>query len=119
LPLGNVAFRAALSQAVAGALAALLVYALSLDAADWLDPEEKLNPVTRVLAAAAIAVMFAFAPGVVIVCNRAEVYALQTALSLAALWLAVRAARGRDARLALLAAVLIGLGVANHSLLAD
>jgi len=52
------------------------------------------------------------------VCNRAEVYALQTALSLAALWLAVRAARGHDARLALLAAVLIGLGVANHSLLA-
>ena len=118
LPLGNVAFRAALSQAVAGALAALLVYALSLDAADWLDPEEKLDPLTRVLAAAAIAVMFAFAPGVVIVCNRAEVYALQTALSLAALWLAVRAARGRDARPALLAAVLIGLGVANHSLLA-
>jgi len=43
---------------------------------------------------------------------------LQTALSLAALWLALRAARGRDARPALVAAVLIGLGVANHSLLA-
>ncbi len=68
--------------------------------------------------AAATALMFAFAPGVVIVCNRAEVYAVQTALSLAALWLAVRAARGRDARPALVAAVLIGLGVANHSLLA-
>jgi Protein of unknown function (DUF2723) len=118
LPLGNVAFRAALSQAVAGALAALLVYALSLDVADWLDPEEKLDPITRVLVAAAIAVMFAFAPGVVIVCNRAEVYALQTALSLAALWTALRASRARDARLALLAALLIGLGVANHSLLA-
>jgi hypothetical protein len=118
LPLGNVAFRAALSQAVAGALAALLVYALTLDAADWLDPEEKLDPITRVLVAAATALMFAFAPGVVIVCNRAEVYALQTALSLAALWLALRAARGRDARLALVAAVLIGLGLANHSLLA-
>ncbi len=118
LPLGNVAFRAAISQGVAGTLAALLVYALSLDAADWLDPEEKLDPITRVLVAAAAAVMFAFAPGVVIVCNRAEVYALQTALSLAALWLALRAARGRDARPALVAAVLIGLGVANHSLLA-
>jgi hypothetical protein len=118
LPLGNVAFRAALSQAVAGALAALLVYALTLAAADWLDPEEKLDPITRVLVAAATALMFAFAPGVVIVCNRAEVYALQTALSLAALWLALRAARTRDARLALVAAVLIGLGVANHSLLA-
>ena len=40
LPLGNVAFRAALSQAFAGALAALLVYALTLDAADWLDPDQ-------------------------------------------------------------------------------
>ena len=118
LPLGNVAFRAALAQGAAGALAAVLVYALSLDTADWLDPEAKLDPITRGLVAAATAVVFAFAPGVVIVCNRAEVYALQTALSLAALWLALRAARGRDARPALLAAVLIGLGVANHSLLA-
>ena len=118
LPLGDVAFRAALSQGAAGALAALFVYALSLEVADWLDPEERLDPITRVLVAAAIAVMFAFAPGVVIVCNRAEVYALQTALSLAALWLALRAARDRDARPALVAAVLIGLGVANHSLLA-
>jgi hypothetical protein len=118
LPLGNVAFRAALSQGTAGALAALLVYALTLDAADWLDPEERLDPIARVLVAAATALMFAFAPGVVIVCNRAEVYALQTALSLAALWLALRAARSRDARPALVAAILIGLGVANHSLLA-
>jgi hypothetical protein len=118
LPLGNVAFRAALSQGTAGALAALLVYALSLGTADWLDLDDKLDPITRVLVAAAIAMMFAFAPGVVIVCNRAEVYALQTALSLAALWLALRAAHGRDARPALVAAVLIGLGVANHSLLA-
>jgi hypothetical protein len=118
LPLGNVAFRAAISQGTAGALAALLVYALTLDAADWLDPEERLDPIARVLVAAATAVMFAFAPGVTIVCNRAEVYALQTALSLAALWLALRAARSRDARPALVAAILIGLGVANHSLLA-
>ena len=118
LPLGNVAFRAAISQGTAGSLTALVVYALTLDVADWLDPEDRLDPITRVLVAAATAVMFAFAPGVVIVCNRAEVYALQTALSLAALWLALRAARNHDARPALVAAVLIGLGVANHSLLA-
>ncbi|HEX7599845.1 MAG TPA: DUF2723 domain-containing protein [Polyangia bacterium] len=150
LPLGNVAFRAALSQAFAGALAALLVYALTLDAADWLDPghsrgesassarrgpsreglgtlpgfpcqsrgEGTLPGLTRVLLAAATALMFAFAPGVVVVSNRAEVYALQTALSLAALWLSIRAATSCDARPALVAAVLIGLGVANHSLLA-
>jgi len=118
LPLGNVAFRAALAQGTAGALAACLVYALALDAADWLDPDGRLDRLTRVLMAAATALMFAFAPGVVIVSNRAEVYALQTALSLAALWLAVRATTSQDARPALLAALLIALGVANHSLIA-
>ena len=118
LPLGNVAFRAALSQAFAGSLAAVLVYALTLDAADWLDSNRHVPPLTRVLLAAGTALMFAFAPGVVIVSNRAEVYALQTALSLAALWLALRATARHDARPALAAALLIGLGVANHSLLA-
>ncbi len=45
-------------------------------------------------------------------------YALQTALSLAALWFAVRACAEDDARPALLAAFLIGFGVGNHSLVA-
>jgi hypothetical protein len=118
LPLGNVAFRAALAQATAGALAACLVYALTLEAAEVLDAEGKLSLLSRVIMAAATALMFAFAPGVVIVSNRAEVYALQTALSLAALWLAVRAAARQDARPALVAGLLIALGVANHSLIA-
>jgi hypothetical protein len=118
LPLGNVAFRAALAQATAGALAACLVYALTLECAEALDAEGKLSPLTRVIMAAATALMFAFAPGVVIVSNRAEVYALQTALSLAALWFALRAAARQDARLALIAGFLIALGVANHSLIA-
>jgi hypothetical protein len=118
LPLGNVAMRAALSQATAGALAACLVYALTLEVAKALDAEGKLSTLTRVIMAAATALMFAFAPGVVIVSNRAEVYALQTALSLAALWLALRAAARQDARPALVAGFLIALGVANHSLIA-
>jgi hypothetical protein len=118
LPLGNVAFRAALAQATAGALAACLVYALTLQAAEALDSDERLSPLTRATLAAATALMFAFAPGVVIVSNRAEVYALQTALSLAALWLAVRAATRQDARPALVAGFIIALGVANHSLIA-
>jgi hypothetical protein len=118
LPLGNVAFRAALAQATAGALAACLVYALTLETAQALDPDRRLTPLTRVTLAVATALMFAFAPGVVIVSNRAEVYALQTALSLSALWFAVRAATRQDARLALVAGFLIALGVANHSLIA-
>ncbi len=118
LPLGNVAFRAGLAQAVAGAWAALLVYLLVLEAAACLIPEGKLEVRARVLVAVGAALIFGFAPGVIMAANRPEVYALQTALSLGALWLALRAWRTRDARGALVAGLLIGLGVANHSLLA-
>ena len=119
LPLGGVAFKVALSQAVAGALAVTLVYLLVLDAACRLTVvEEGSNQATHTVIAAAAALAFAFAPGVVIVANRAEVYATQTALSLAALWAALRAHDESDRRWALLAAMLIGLGVGNHSLVA-
>lgn len=118
LPLGSVAFRAGLAQAVAGALAALLVYLLVLEAGAHLDRDNKVGVTARVLLAAGTALIFGFAPGVIIAANRPEVYALQTALSLAALWLALRGWRTRDARPTLIAGFLIGLGVANHSLVA-
>jgi hypothetical protein len=119
LPLGSVAFKVALSQAAAGALAAVLVFFLVLELTEKLAvvaATHEGNDGARVLVAAAAALAFAFAPGVVNVSNRAEVYAVQTALSLAALWFAVRAYG--DARLLLVAALLIGLGVGNHSLVA-
>jgi hypothetical protein len=119
LPLGNIAFKVALSQAAAGALAVVLVYALVLDGVRTLPfVTEALGGKTRVLVAAAAAMAFAYAPGVVMVSNRAEVYATQSALSLLALWLALRAHAAEDARPAFVAAVLIGLGVGNHSLVA-
>jgi hypothetical protein len=119
LPLGSVAFKVALSQAAAGALAAVLVFLLVLDAAQTLDfVTKKTNEIARVAIAAATAMAFAYAPGIVIVSDRAEVYAVQTALSLGALWLALRAYATTDARPAFLAALLIGLGVGNHSLVA-
>ncbi|HEY5282297.1 MAG TPA: DUF2723 domain-containing protein [Polyangia bacterium] len=119
LPFGSVAFKVALSQAAAGALAAALVYLLVLDGAQTLDVvTEATDEYVRIPVAAAAALAFAYAPGVVIVSNRAEVYAVQTALSLGALWLALRAHAKTDARLALVAALLIGLGVGNHSLVA-
>jgi hypothetical protein len=118
LPLGNVAFRAGLAQAVAGALAALLVYLLVLEAGTHLDRDNKVGVTARVLLASGTALIFGFAPGVIIAANRPEVYALQTALSLAALWFALRGWRARDARPTLVAGFLIGLGVANHSLVA-
>jgi hypothetical protein len=119
LPLGNVAFKVALSQAAAGALAAVLVYLLVLEAAGTLAfVVETTGVKTRALVAAAAALAFAYAPGVVIVSDRAEVYASGTALSLGALWLVLRAHAKGDARLAFLAALLIGLGIGNHSLVA-
>jgi hypothetical protein len=119
LPLGSVAFKVALSQAAAGALAAVLVFLLVLETLKTLAfVTESTDEKSRVVVAAASALAFAYAPGVVMVSNRAEVYAVQTALSLGALWLALRAHARADARPAFVAALLIGLGVGNHSLVA-
>jgi hypothetical protein len=117
MPLGGVAFKVALSQAVAGALAAVLVFLLVLDLAEKLPVvTENTREPMRLLLAAAAALAFAYAPGVVIVSDRPEVYATQSALSLAALWLAIRS--DEDPRRAFLAALVIGFGVGNHSLVA-
>ncbi len=117
LPMGGAAFKVALSQAAAGALAAVLVFLLVLDLAERLPVvAQNTREPMRLLLAAAAALAFAFAPGVVIVSDRPEVYATQTALSLAALWLAIRAAE--DPRRAFLAALLVGFGIGNHSLVA-
>jgi len=119
LPSGSVAFKVALSQAAAGALAAVMVFLLTLEATRKLAVvSESISERARSGVAAAAALAFAFAPGVVIVSSRAEVYALQTALSLGALWLALRAYASADARHAFLAAMLIGFGVGNHSMVA-
>ena len=116
LPFGTMAFKVALGQAVAGAIAAVLVYYLVLAAGAELAVTSTLRPLVRELLAAAAALAFAFAPGVVIVCDRPEVYATQTALSLGAILVALRA--NDDRRPLLLAAFLIAIGVGNHSLIA-
>lgn len=119
LPLGGIAFKVALSQAAAGALAAMLVFALIYEAGSRTRVvRENVGPLVRAVLAAAAALAFAYAPGVVIVSNRPEVYAVQTALSLAALWLGLRASSDGDGRAACVAALCIGLGVGNHSLVA-
>jgi hypothetical protein len=115
LPFGSVAFRVGLGQAAAGAVAAVLLFWMVLSLLPRLDPAGALGPRTRVLLAAAAALGFAYAPGAVIVADRPEVYALQTALSLGALLAALCA---KDPRALLLAALLLGLGLANHPLVA-
>jgi Protein of unknown function (DUF2723) len=119
LPLGSVAFRVSLSQAVAAAAAVALVYRAALALVASLDSTGvgAIGHWGRQLLAALAALGFGLAPGVVFNANRPEVYALATALSAAALMAAVRADTD-DGRPALLAALLVGLGLANHPLVA-
>jgi hypothetical protein len=118
LPVGSVALKVGLSQAAAGAIAAVLLLQIALRAIALLDAERALSPLVHVALASAGALGFAFAPGVLIVSDRPEVYALQTALSLGAVLCALRAIADEDGRWLLLAALLLGLGVANHPLVA-
>ncbi len=117
LPVGTIAFRVGLSQAAAGGAAAAVVFRLALRLGRAL-AGDRVGRAPLALVAAAAAFTFAFAPGVLSAAQRPEVYALQTALSLAALSLAVRGAAEGDARPCLLAGGLIGLGLANHPLVA-
>jgi hypothetical protein len=117
LPLGSVAFRVGLGQAVAGAAAAVLVHGLVRRGLQAVAGDALPRAAAALLAAAA-ALGYALAPGALVVSHRPEVYALQTALSLGALRLALGAADRRDGRLALLGGLCIGLGVANHPLVA-
>ena len=109
LPLGSVAFRVGLSQAVAGGAATALVHRLALR----LLAEQALTAGARRLLALTAAAAFALAPGVVMSANRPEVYALGTALGLGALLAAGR----DDPRAQALAALLLGLGMGNHPLI--
>ena len=111
------AFRVSLSQAVAGAVTVALVFRATLVLVAALDDGGGVGPWGRQLLAAIAALGFGLAPGVVFNANRPEVYALATALGAAAL-MAALASRADDPRPALLAALLVGLGLANHPLVA-
>lgn len=119
LPFGTIAFRVAMGQAVAGALAAVCVFYLVIEVGVRIPMiRDGLAPWLQDVVAAAAACSFAFAPGVVISSNRPEVYALQAALSLGALLLALRGHRLQKASCFFLSALCLGLGIGNHSLLA-
>lgn len=111
LPVGSVALRVGLSQVLANAVAAALVAHLVLAAT------REGATLVRALLAAAAGLAFGLAPGALGAALRPEVYALATALALAAVALA-SAATPEDPRPALLAAGCIGLGLANHPLVA-
>lgn len=123
LPMGSVALRVGLAQALCAIVAALLVWGMVgvLAGARALGEPPLAGPTwSRIERATAwIAIwFFAFAPGVVAMASRPEVYALQTALSLGAVYLALRGRRADDARYFAGASLLVGLGAANHPLVA-
>jgi hypothetical protein len=112
LPVGSVAFRVGVSQGAAAALTAALLFRLSLRTLGTLGESAASSP--SILLSLAAALGFAFAPGVVISASRPEVYALATLLAVGALHVAGR----DDPRGLLLASLLLGLGMANHPLVA-
>ena len=113
LPLGEAAFRVNLASALAGALAVLATYHAARAVAVRLAP---VRPST--LLAAGFALGFAFAGAAWEQAARAEVYALQAALLVAALAWSVAWALDRDARSLLAATFATGLALANHHFIA-
>jgi hypothetical protein len=118
LPMASVTLRVSLGQSVCGAAAVGLVYALAFEACNALMPSLRPSPRLRAPLCAAAALVFAVSPGAVDVASRPEVYALATLLALAALWCAQAANKTNDARWAVAAAFALGLGLANHPLIA-
>jgi hypothetical protein len=116
LPLGSLAFRVALGQACAAALAAVCVFrAVLLAISTWGLPERSAAP-----AAVAGAWLVAFSYGFWFQAVRPEVYALQAlCISVIMERIATLEARGAaiEARPLLGVAIVLGLALANHHLI--
>jgi hypothetical protein len=115
LPIGGIALRVALASAVFGALASLLLFKLTDKVIEHACPD--LPPALRACLSLAAALIAAVAPGWWFQCVRAEVYALQILLVLAALYPLVSHCLSDDPtddRPLLASAFFFGLGLANH-----
>ena len=112
LPLGPIAFRVGLGQAVAGALGAACLALLGARLALRLVDGVGEAAAALLGAGGALLVSLGFALGFQAV--RPEVYALNTALCLAAFAALERYDAGGDRRWLLLGALALGLGLANH-----
>jgi hypothetical protein len=110
LPLGSIGFRVAIGQAAAAALAAGALCVLARDVLRKLGAGE----LAAALLGAAAAIIFALSYGLAFHAVRPEVYALSAATTLGAAACALRGTRRGFAA----AALLVGLGLANHHLLA-
>ncbi len=107
VPLGEVAFRAALVSAAAMAACATALFALARE----LVPRQTAGALVG-------AALFALSPPAVLDATRGEVYAAATGLLAVAALMAIRFARGNDARCAAGAAVACGLAAIFHPVIA-
>jgi hypothetical protein len=114
VPLGPIGFRVAVSQAVAGAVAVAATGAMTQGIVAHLG----LPRSAARLSAAAAAVLFGLAWGHAFQSVRPEVYALHAALALGAAALALEMLLAGSPRALAAAALLVGLGLGNHHLLA-
>ena len=115
LPFGSIAFRVSLASAVFGAIASYLLYHLMLKTTAVAAPS--LGLWARALVAFATSLTASVAPGWWFQCVRAEVYALQIAMVLGALYplvlFCLNPTRGND-RLLYISAFIAGIGMTNH-----
>lgn len=119
LPLGGIAFRVALASAFFGALSALLIFDITWALIQVMAP--RLDRWIQVLTASCAALAAVFAPGYWFQSVRAEVYALQICLVLAAVRPLISYCidpAPRRSYLLLLSAFIFGLSAANHHFVA-
>jgi hypothetical protein len=117
VPLGLLAFRVNLASSALGAAAVSATYLLAQTLQDALtDPATPGNRGVRIALSLAAAALFALSYGAWLQAVRAEVYALEAALLVASLALAVRAAVRSDGKALGAAGLLLGLGLGNHHL---
>lgn len=115
LPFGGAAFMVTTASALFGAVSALLVYLLARELSEYMAPGSYWSSTLAILAA----LLFATVAAVWLQAVRAEVYTLNTMMTLLFSWVVLRYLLGRSSsyRFAALGGLLLGLGLANHPLL--
>ena len=118
LPFGTLAFRASLGSGAAAAVAAGLMVALCHHVVRRvLAPRGALERRLTALASVSAGLTLGLSYALWLQAVRAEVYALNLVLLVAAVYLAVLWDERGDARLLVVAALLLGLGLCNHHFL--
>ncbi len=118
IPVGAAAFRVHLFNALLGGLHALLLFKVGLEVARATGDENEGPGLPGIICAAAVAAVFTLSPAVWFQSVRAEVYTLNGVIMLGIVLCAIRWAAAPDrVSYALVASLLVGLGLGNHHFL--